>query len=284
MSDSSPALPPAPEAFVALLPARLIDPSKQPALIAMGDFMALTRSIADDPKMPGHLKDANLTALDGAMTTEEGYVPLPKGVRPTIMSPGFTLRRESDNRKIPVVYGRRVVQAYKQDAIKKRYRDWSEFLAYLRFSAAASAGYTAEALGLGKALTPQIEALACAHALLARMTSVRADFANDGKVYLPQRWFSDAGLDGEELSFEGNTAAWLKVRDQGVIQARQMLLQSALLLKGIKDRKIRMAVAWARTGIEARCAALAASPIYPIESLAEPSRLRRIFTTLRAAI
>ena len=284
MSDSSPALPPAPEAFVVLLPARLIDPAKQPALTAMGDFMALTRSIADDLKMPGHLKDANLTALEGAMTTEEGYVPLPKGVRPTIMSTGFTLRRESDNRKIPVIYGRRVVQAYKQDAIKKRYRDWSEFLAYLRYSAGASAAYTVEALGLDKALTSQVEALACAHALLAHMTSVQADFANGKKVYLPQRWFSDVGLDGEELSFDGNAAAWLKLRDQGVVQARQMLLQSELLLKGIKDRKLRMAFAWAKSGVDMHCAALAASPVYPVASLAEPSRLRRIVATLRVAI
>jgi phytoene/squalene synthetase len=284
MSDSSSTLPPAPEAFVVLLPVRLIDPFKQPALTAMAGFMALTRSIADDPKMPGHLKDANLTALDGAMTTEEGYVPLPKGVRPTVMSPGFTLRRESDNRKIPVAYGRRVVQAYKQDAIKKRYRDWSEFLVYLRYSAGASAGYAVGALGLDKALTPQVEALACAHALLARMASVQADYANGQKVYLPQRWFSDAGLDGEELSFDGNGAAWLKVRDQGVVQARQMLLQSASLLKGIKDRKLRMAFAWARTGVEARCAAFAAVPVYPVVSVAEPSRLKRLLKTLRAGI
>ena len=284
MSDSSPVLPPAPEAFVVLLPARLIDPARQPALTAMAGFMALTRSIADDPKMPGHLKDANLTALDGAMTTEEGYVPLPKGVRPTVMSPGFTLRRESDNRKIPVAYGRRVVQAYKQDALKKRYRDWSELLAYLRYSAGASAGYTAEALGLDKALTPQVEALACAHALLMRMTSVQADFSNAKKVYLPQRWFNDAGLDGEELSFDGNAAAWLKLRDQGIVQACHMLLQSASLLKGIKDRKLRMAFAWAKSGIDMHCVALAASPVYPVALLAEPSRLRRIVATLRAAI
>src|SRR5258707_14425540 len=101
----------------------------------MSEFMAVTRSIADDLKMSPHLKDAHLVALEGALTTEEGYVPLPKGVSPTIMSPGFTLRRESDERKVPVIYGRRVVQAYKQDAVKKGYREWSDLLAYFRYSA-----------------------------------------------------------------------------------------------------------------------------------------------------
>ena len=232
MSNPSSALPPAPEAFVVLLPERLIDPAKRAALTALSDFMALTRSIASDPTMPVHLKAANLTALDGTLTTDENYVPLPKGVRPTVIAPGFTLRRECDTRKIPVAYGRRIVQAYKQDATKARYRDWSELLAYLRFSAGASAAYAVDALGLDKVLTPKVEALACAHGLIARMTSVGSDFKSGKKIYLPQRWLNDAGLDSEEFSLDGNGVAWLKVRDLGIVQVRQMLLQSALLLKG----------------------------------------------------
>jgi phytoene/squalene synthetase len=222
----------APEAFPPLLPKRLIAPDRHAGLDAMSAFMALTRSIADDAKMQPHLKDAHLTALEGALTTEEGYVPLPKGVSPTIMSPGFTLRRESDQRNIPVIYGRRVVQAYKQDATKKGYRDWSDLLAYLRYAAGSSGHYALETLGLDKALAPAVEALAIAHALLSRMESLGPDLARK-RVYLPQRWLQDAGLDVEELSLD-DAPKWLKVRDEGVAQARKLLTQGAPAIKAVR--------------------------------------------------
>jgi len=276
--------PPAPEAFVVLLPDRLVDPAKRPALAAMAGFMAASRAIADDPKMPSHLKAAHLGALDGALTTDEGYVALPKGVPPTIMAPGFTLRRESDRRKIPVVYGRRVIQAYKQDIVKKGYRDWSELLSYLRFSAGSSAQYAVDALGLDRALYPPVEALACAHALLSRMATVRDDAARTQRVYLPLRWLSDSGIDTEELTLDGNGAAWLKVRDQGIAQARQLLKQAASGLKAIGDWRARLAFAWAKADIEGRCDALARAPALFDVAMPKPSIMRQIVACARAAL
>jgi phytoene/squalene synthetase len=272
-------LPPAPESFVTLLPPRLIDPGKWPALVAMADFMALTRSIADDPKIPTHLKPAYMVALEGTLTTQEGYVPLPKGVPPTIISTGFTLRRESDNRKISVAYGRRVVQAYKQDAAKARYRDWSELLTYLRYSAGSCAAFTIEALGLDKVRMPAAEALACAYAVMIRTINVRADWERAKKIYIPQRWISDAGIDIEKLSFE-NAAAWLKVRDQAIAQIQQLLKQSAGL-KAINDRPLKLAFAWVKADVSVRSQAIAAAKVFPIENLKPPSRMRLILETLR---
>jgi phytoene/squalene synthetase len=281
MPDLSPALPPAPEAFVVLLPKRLLDPAKQPALTAMADFMSLSRSIADDPKMQPLLKTAHLTALDGALTTDEGYVALPKGVSPTIRAPGFTLRRESDRRTIPVVYGRRVIQAYKQDIAKKAYRDWSELLGYFRFSAGSSAQYAVEALGLDRAAMPAAEGLASANALVRRLASVREDFTRTKRLYLPLRWLNDAGLDTEEITLDGNNAAWLTVRDQSIVQARQLLSQSAPGIKAIKNWRLRLAFAWAKADIDARCDAIAAAPSFPAVTMPKPSAIRQILASVR---
>jgi phytoene/squalene synthetase len=280
-------LPAAPETFSVLLPDRLIDPDKRPALAALADFMRLTRAIADDGKIQPHLRAAHLTALEGALTTEEGYVPLPKGVPPTIMAPGFTLRRECDERKITVAYGRRIAQAYKQDIAKKAYRDWSELLNYLRFSAASSGRFVVDALGLDASVYPAAEALACANALVNRMTSVRNDLGRK-RMYLPLRWLSDAGLDGEDLLVEGpaalerDGASWLKIRDQGVAQARQLLIQASPGMRALPWR-LRSAFAWAKADVALRCDALASRPGYPIAALAMPSKVRRIVAAARAA-
>jgi phytoene/squalene synthetase len=335
----------APEDFPSLLPKRLIAPDKHAGLDAMSAFMASTRAIADDAKMPPHLKDAQLTALEGAMTTQEGYVPLPRGVSPTVMSPGFTLRRESDERRIPVIYGRRVAQAYKQDVAKpnKVYRDWSDLLAYFRYAAGASAMYTLEVLGLDRSLAPAIEALALAHALMSRMESLGADLARN-RTYLPQRWLQDAGLDVEELSPDDtahDAAKWLKVRDEGVAQVRKLLTQGKPAIKAARfatapaagaasatgpasgpaargssadgylagpgniegrahsgadltaagpaatggmDRwKLKLALAWVKAGLDARCDALAAAPTFPAAPTT-PSRTRLALATLRSLI
>jgi phytoene/squalene synthetase len=279
-------LPPAPEDFPSLLPKRLIAPDKQPGLDAMSEFMALTRSIADDPKMSPHLKDAHLVALEGALTTQEGYVPLPKGVSPTIMSPGFTLRRESDERKVPVIYGRRVVQAYKQDAVKKGYREWSDLLASFRYSAGSSAQYTLEVLGLDKALAPAIEALATAQALVARMESLRNDLTRK-RLYLPHRWLRDAGIDVEDLTLEGpkfdgpDAGKWLKVRDEVVAQARKLLAQGAPSAKSAASWKLNLAFAWTKAVLDARCDALAAAPSLPAPPSVHPSSLRLAIAAVR---
>jgi phytoene/squalene synthetase len=285
-------LPAAPETFSVLLPDRLIDPAKRPALTALADFMALTRSITDDAKLQPHLRAAYLTALEGALTTEEGYVPLPKGVPPTIMAPGFTLRRECDARKITVAYGRRIIQAYKQDLTKKGYRDWSELLAYLRFSAASSAQYAVDALGLDKAAFPAAEGLACANALANRMASAGKDLARLKRLYLPQRWLTDAGIDAEDLMPDGaapvavgdEAAAWRKVRDQGVAQIRLLLAQAAPGIKAIRPWRLRLAFAWAKADIAARCDAMAASATFPTVPLPKPSALRQIVAAVRAAL
>lgn len=283
--------PPAPETFSVLLPDRLIAPDKRAALAALADFMSVTRAIASDGKMQPHLRAAHLTALEGALTTEEAYVPLPKGVPPTIMAPGFTLRRECDTRKITVAYGRRVVQAYKQDIAKTGYRDWSELLNYLRFSAAASAQYAIDALGLDKSAYPTAEALACANALANRAASVLDDLARARRVYLPTRWLSDAGIDVEGLFREdmapeqaGDAAAWRKVRDQGVTQIRQLLAQARPGIKGLKPWRLRLAFAWALSDIAARCDALSTAQRYPAVEPSPPSRLRLIVAAARAAL
>lgn len=284
--------PAAPETFSVLLPDRLIDPSRRPALTALADFMALTRTIADDSKMQPHLRAAHLTALEGALTTEEGYVPLPKGVPPTIMASGFTLRRECDNRRITVAYGRRVIQAYKQDLAKTGYRDWSELLAYLRFSAGSSAHYTVDALGLDTTALPAAEGLACANALVNRMASAHDDLARAKRLYLPQRWLTDAGIDAEDLmpdetapaSMGDEAAAWRKVRDQGIAQVRQLLAQAAPGIKAIKPWRLRLAFAWAKADIAARCDALAVSATFPAVALPRPSAVRQIVAAVRGAL
>ncbi|MGE5540465.1 MAG: squalene/phytoene synthase family protein [Gemmatimonas sp.] len=333
-----PDAPPAPEDFPSLLPKRLVAPDRHAGLDAMSSFMAATRAIADDARMQPHLKGAHLTALEGALTTQEGYVPLPKGVSPAVMSPGFTLRRESDERRVPVIYGRRVAQATKNDMAKKAYRDWSDLLAYLRFSAGSAGQYAADVLGIDRALAPHVEALAIAHALLSRMESLASDVAR-GRLYLPQRWLSDAGLDADHPTFDGAEGArWLKVRDEGVAQVRKLLTQGAPAMRGLRfaadgaaaanpnagraapgtrtaegylagsgdiegrghsgadltrtpansgavDRwKLKLALAWVKAGLEARCDALAASPAFPAPASPPPSTFRLAIATVRAVL
>lgn len=280
MANEGPTLPPAPEAFPALLLVRAVDSAKQPALGAFSDFMALCRSIADDPKMVPHLKAAHLSALEGTLTTQEGYVPLPKGVPPTIIPTGFTLRRECDNRKISVIYGRRITQAYKQDFAKKHYRDWSELLAYLRFSAGSSAQFAQEALGLGKNLLPALESLACAHALLARLLSVREDFTKLKRLYLPVKWLESAGLDVEELSLDGDEPKWTTVRDQGIAHVRQLLAQATPCVTGAPNASLKRTLAWIVSGIDIRCHVLGKTT-FPVSAAPAPPKFRRFLAYWR---
>jgi len=280
MSDAQPSLPSAPEDFSVLVPPRVVEAPRQPGLAALRDFAALCRSIADDPALPPHLKTACLGQLEKALHHDEGYQALPHGVPPSIMMTAFKLRRESDRWKIPAVYGRRIVQAYKQDFARTRYRDWSELLSYLRFSAGSSAQFTLELLGLDKSLSPSLEALALAHALLARVVSVRDDLARLKRLYLPLKWLEAAGIDTEELSLDGADAAWAKVRDQAIAQVRQLLAQSAPCVPGATSWRLKRAFAWIKADVDVRCDALA-SVSFPVATAPTSSALRRALSCAR---
>jgi phytoene/squalene synthetase len=283
MPDHPTSLPSAPEAFSALLPPRAVEPAKRAALAALADFMALARSIADDPELAPHLKTARLGQLEKALHHDEGYQALPHGVPPSIMMTAFKLRRESDRLKIPAVYGRRIVQAYKQDFAKKHYRDWSELLVYLRFSAGSSAQFSQEALGLDKKLSPALDALAYANVLLARLASVRDDFIRSKRLYLPLKWLESAGLDAEELSLDSDASKWTQVRDRGIAQVRQLLTQSIPCVAGAPNWRLRRAFAWISAGIEVRSDALAAAP-FPAASAPAPTAVRLAYAYVRTLL
>ena len=89
-----------------------------------------------------------------------------------------------------------------------------------------------------------------------------------------------AGLDSEELSLDGNESEWAKVRDQGIAQVRQLLVQSEPCVADAPNRRLKHAFAWIAADIEGRLDALAIAR-FPVSTLRPVSKLRRFFTYWR---
>lgn len=194
-------------------------------------FNAAVRAVADHPAAAVERKEAALAAL--AMPFSASAVadsPAPQA----IALAELLTARGIDSRP-----AWQVLQAAGQDLRKTRYRDWSELLTWCRFSAAPLGSLAASLTGVPGA--PPAVPLAIALQLLAIVESAPSQYRWLGRVYLPERWFTEAGAEVGDLEFARISAPLAKVRARALDQAATLLDEALGGSRGL-DRRTRSAI------------------------------------------
>src|SRR5436305_8583974 len=78
-----------------------------------------------------------------------------------------------------------VPHAFRQDAVKLRYRDWDDLMAYCRYSAAPVGRQLLDLHGESRATWPASDALCAALQVLNHLQDCAADYQALDRVYLP---------------------------------------------------------------------------------------------------
>ena len=195
----------------ALLPARLREP--------VGAIYAFARS-ADDIADEGDLAAAarlagldryrrELAAIEAAEPTED---PLFARLRRAIAAHG-----------LPIAPFRDLLDAFSQDVVKTRYRDFSELEDYCRRSANPVGRLL---LRLYRAEAPEqlawSDAICTALQLINHWQDIAVDWRK-GRVYLPQAELARFGIDEAQIAAGRWDAAWAAMMDFQVERARALM-------------------------------------------------------------
>ena len=131
--------------------------------------------IADNPQLAAEDKlrrlDRMAAILDGA---PGGDSPAASAMRASLGETGVTDAHCHD-----------VLQAFRLDAVKLRYRDWDDLMGYCRYSAAPVGRQLLDLHGESRATWPASDALCAALQVLNHLQDCAADYQALDRVYLP---------------------------------------------------------------------------------------------------
>ena len=234
--------------YVPLTP-RLMPRAHRPHLQAFLGFTRTAARIANNPLTAAPEKRRRLEALEAALdgTETDGDDDLTqtgRALRDSLLATG-----------VPFEPARHLLQAFVKDAMGVRFRSWSDLLVYCRYSAAPVGRYLLALTGEDDPRAgPAAEALCMALQLLKRVRDAKWDYAERGRVYLPEDWLRDALITPNRLNSAAAQGQVRAVLDRALDGVDRLLMDARPLPRALHSLRYRidtavilcLAAQWAR--------------------------------------
>ncbi|HEY7688762.1 MAG TPA: squalene synthase HpnC [Dongiaceae bacterium] len=224
-----------------LLPARL-----RPHVAVFYAFARAIDDIADNADLQAEQKIARLDGFAGALAGQHRDPGYEKAVR---------LRASLLETNVTTQHGLDLIAAFKQDAIKLRYRDWDDLMGYCILSASPVGRYLLDLHGESRSGYAASDALCNALQVLNHLQDCQDDYRQLDRVYLPQDWLAGARATVEDLDKPSASAGIRRVIDlcldgsdelivlarqlPGQLRSRHLAMESAVIVR-IADRLSRL--------------------------------------------
>jgi squalene synthase HpnC len=224
-----------------LLPARL-----RPHVAKFYAFARTIDDIADNPDLAPEDKIRRLDRFEQAIMGSESEDP--------VLVTAHRLRAGLAETGVPARHCIDLIAAFKQDAVKLRYRDWDDLMGYCELSANPVGRYLLDLHGEARSGYAASDALCSALQVINHLQDCGDDYRNLHRVYLPQDWMAAEGISVEVLGRAGAepglrrvldrcldaTAGLLKTADSlpGRLTSRHLALESAAIV-GLAHRLVR---------------------------------------------
>lgn len=249
----------------------LVAPAHRPHIMAFYDFVRAADDIADNPELDAEDKLERLEMFERALLgDEEPLLTLHKAV---------SLRRSLDETGVTNRHALDVLKAFKQDATKARYADWSDLLDYCAHSASPVGRYLLDLHGEDPALYELSDPLCDALQILNHMQDCVDDFTELERLYFPEDVLREANIDASALLTRQAGSALRGVLD-AVLERVDDLLQRAAGLPGALVSR-RLAAESAVILEMARTLSLALRRRDPVAERVELSKPAFAFAALR---
>jgi len=255
-----------------ILPAELADTYR-----ILGDYAGALRTIADHPALAPSRKEERLKSLAQAIEGAEGFDAQDAAVRSAL-----TLRHLLQSRGLDIQDPWQMLQAAGQDIHKTAYPDWSDLLAWCRFWAAPLGRMAFSLAGGAEQGLAKAESFAIAVQLLHLVEQAPAQHRWLGRVYLPARWFREAGSDISELAGASATDGLNRVFARAIDEAGKLLAASEGLHRHLPTRRLRIAGAIAQGEAGAWSRALGRTD--PLRGTKRPDGTARLMVSLAGVL
>lgn len=205
----------------------------RPHVAAYYAFARAIDDIADNPALAPEEKVARLDAMDRAVRGEhgEGNPAFAKAV---------ALHRSLVETNVDVAHASDLVSAFKQDAVKGRYRDWDDLIDYCLRSASPVGRYLLELHGEDKSGFVQSDALCNALQVINHLQDCAKDHAALDRVYLPGDWMAAEGADVAMLAGPSSPRPLRAVIDRCIDATRRLMVEADRLPGVLRDRRLAM--------------------------------------------
>ncbi len=137
-------------------------------------------------------------------------------------------------------HGLDLIDAFKQDAVQTRYRDWAELIHYCERSAAPVGRYLLDLHGEDQALHAGADALCNALQVINHLQDCQGDYRSLDRVYLPQDWLDDAGATTADLDQPKSSPALRRVLDRCLDGVAVLLVQARTFPVALRSRRLAM--------------------------------------------
>jgi phytoene/squalene synthetase len=236
---------------------RLLPEAARADVAVLFRYLAALRAIADHPALAPERKEAALAAVAAALEGRAAMAGAAGGTGNAGVEAARSLASRLEARGIDLRPARLILQAAEQDLRKARYRDWSELLAWCRFGAGPAAALAVGLAGGDSDPAEKAESTGIALQLIDCVGRAGLHYRWLGRVYLPERWFAEAGARIEDLGRPRADSALMAVFRRALDQAGTLLADGGGAAASLPGFRLRAAAFAALAGARREARALA---------------------------
>lgn len=207
----------------------LIAPKHRPPVMAFYNFVRAADDVADSATAAPDEKLALLDQMRASLVGESDAVP-----------EGVKLREILKERTLSPVHALDLLEAFRRDCTKLRYRDWDDLIDYCRYSAMPVGRFVLDVHGESPDLWPANDALCAALQVINHLQDCAKDYRELNRVYIPEPLLAGIGVEalGQNKANPALTSviAGLARRNAGLLET------SRPFARGIKDGRLALEV------------------------------------------
>jgi len=167
----------------------LIAPRYRAPVMAFYNFVRAADDVADSAAIGADEKLALLEQMRASLVGQSDSVPQ-----------GVALRAVLKERSLSPEHALDLLEAFRRDCTKLRYRDWDDLIDYCRYSAMPVGRFVLDVHGESRDLWPANDALCAALQVINHLQDCAKDFSEINRVYIPEPLLAAAGIGVEALA------------------------------------------------------------------------------------
>jgi squalene synthase HpnC len=209
----------------------LIAPKNRAPVMAFYKFVRAADDVADSPTAAPEEKLRLLEQMRRSLVGDSNAVP-----------EGVALRSIMAERGLSPAHALDLLEAFRRDCTKLRYRDWDDLIDYCRYSAMPVGRFVLDVHGESQSLWPANDALCQSLQVINHLQDCAKDYRDLNRVYIPEPLLAAAGMGVEALGEDKADPALAGVISSLARRNAELLEISRPFAAGIRDGRLSLEV------------------------------------------
>jgi squalene synthase HpnC len=210
----------------------LIGEQRRGPILAFYRFVRSADDVADHPSLSPETKLKLLDDLDDALTGRGPPDPHAEPLKLALAETGLSSKHALD-----------LIKAFRLDAHKNRYANWSELMDYCALSAAPVGRFVLDVHGEDPAIWPASDALCSALQIINHLQDCAEDFKRLNRVYLPLDTLGGHGATVEMLDRPKAPPPLRRALHELARRTGELVAQGGALIPEIRDVRLGAEIA-----------------------------------------